>query len=128
MEITQVTVSFETQIQFSSKNIILRQMCPGCLIHGAFSEQITPRFRHMEIPYVPLQMTAHLLNYCVLFCDPCRVGFTPLSYAHVQSICLQQNPKPSSEDAAESKSFLEGCSHASLGTSGRCWYTALCFA
>lgn len=41
MEITQVAVNFETQIQFSSKNIIFCQMCCGHLIHGAFSEQIS---------------------------------------------------------------------------------------
>lgn len=93
MEITQLAVNFETQIQFSSKNIIFCQMCCGHLIHGAFSEQITPGFRHMEIPYVPFQMTVHLLNYCVVLCDPCRVGFSPLSYAPIQSIHPATKPQ-----------------------------------
>lgn len=123
MEITQVAVSFETQIQFRSKNIILRQICCGCLIHVAFSEQITPGFRHMEIP---------MSRFKWLFNCSTIVWFsvTPAGWASLSSLmhmsrasAQQQNLKPSSEDATESKSFLEGCWHASLGTSGQSWYT-----
>lgn len=92
-----------------------------------FSEQISPRFRHMEIPYVRCKW----LPICstTVCCSVTLAGWASLpSLMHMsRASAQQQNPKPS-EDATESESFLEGCWHTPLGISGRCWYTALSFA